>query len=257
MFLLFLLLFSISLSLIIQSHDYHKSKFINSANALTGGLYGTFNNINSFFNLKKENEILLEENNRLKSILYNTQNEDLKDSIISIDSTQIYKFTAGSVYRNNYASANNYILINKGKKHGIDEDLGVITSKGIVGIVDEASNKYASVISILNSNSKISARLKKSNHSGILEWNGNSPNIVQLVDVQKQAPLMAGDVIETGGSSIFPTGIPIGEVLSFKLDETQNYYIVQVKLFNDMTNLSHVYIIQNLDAEEISTLGHE
>jgi rod shape-determining protein MreC len=68
-FLLFLLLFSVSLALTIQSHSYHRSKFINSASALAGGVYGTFNSIDKYFNLKDQNKILVEENKRLRNKL--------------------------------------------------------------------------------------------------------------------------------------------------------------------------------------------
>ena len=82
-FLLFLLLFVISVALTIQSHSYHKSKFINSANFLTGGVYETVSNINQYFGLKSENEILLEENNRLKSILFNDENNLITDTLLN------------------------------------------------------------------------------------------------------------------------------------------------------------------------------
>jgi len=255
-FLLFLLLFSIGFSLIIQSHSYHKSKFINSANFLTGSIYGTANSISGYFGLKEQNDILLEENNRLKSILYNTQNNTLKDSIVRIDSSSIYKFTSAKIYKSSYSSPKNYITINKGENDSIKEDLGVITSKGIVGIIDNTSKNYARILSILNINSRISAKLKTSNHFGILTWDGKSPDIVQLVDVPKQANITIGDSIVTGGySTIFPEGINIGSIISSKLDETENYYTIQIQLFNDMTNLSHVYIIENRHANEISNLN--
>jgi len=54
-FLLFLTLFCLSLFFTIQSHSYHKSKFINSANVISGGTYNVMNNINQYFNLKDEN----------------------------------------------------------------------------------------------------------------------------------------------------------------------------------------------------------
>ena len=113
-------------------------------------------------------------------------------------------------------------------------------------------------MSILNTNSRINSQLKKSDHFGTLKWNAESPQIVQLVDVPKLAPVAVGDTIITGGrSTIFPKGIGIGKVVSFKLDETENYYIIDVKLFNDMTNIGHVYIIENLDTKEISTLNNQ
>jgi len=259
-FLLFLLLFSISFFLTVQSHSYHRSKFINSANFLSGGVYESVNNIGSYFDLKKENEILLEENRRLKSILYNSEidsiKENFKDSTLLANAS--YKLTAAQVYKNSFSATNNYLTISKGKRNNIAQDFGVITSKGIIGIIDNTSNKYARVMSVLNTNIRVNAQLKKTNHFGTLSWNGQSPELVQLLDLPKQAPVVVGDTIMTGGlSTIFPKGIPIGTVTSFKLDDTENYLEIDVKLFNDMANIGHVYIIENLDSQEISKLNSE
>ncbi len=257
-FLLFLLLFSVSLLLTFQSHSYHKSKIINSANFLTGGIYQSVNNIKQYFGLKEENKILLEENNRLKSILFNTETGELKQPYLGKNTSDNYTLIPAQVYKNSYSATNNYLTINKGTKDSVKQDFGVITSKGIVGIIDNTSNSYARVMSILNTNSEINSQLKKSNHFGRLTWNAESPKIVQLIDIQKLASIAIGDTIITGGrSTIFPKGIPIGNVVSFKLDETENYYIIDVKLFNDMTSIGHVYIIENLDAEEISILNNQ
>jgi len=257
-FLLFLLLFSISLFLTIQSHTYHKSKFINSANFLTGSIYQTVNNFKQYLGLKEENRILLEENNRLKTILFNSETEQLNQPFSDQNTSNNYKLIPAKVYKNNYAAINNYLTINKGEKDSIIQDFGVITSNGIIGIIDNTSRSYARVMSILNTNSRINALLKKSNHFGTLKWNTESPEIVQLVDIPKLAPIKVGDTIITGGrSTIFPKGIGIGKVVSFNLDETENYYIIDVKLFNDMTSIGHVYIIENVDAEEISTLNNQ
>ena len=257
-FLLFLFLFGLSVFFTIQSHSYHKSKFINSANFLSGGIYNSSNSISQYFGLRKENEILLEENNRLKSILHNSQaNTEIAPIIDSTSFDSKYRFTTASVIKNSYSSTTNMLLIDKGVNDGLKEDLGVITSKGIVGIVEDLNGNYASVISILNTNSKINAQLKKTNHYGSLEWNSVSPEFVQLVDVPKiaEANLAVGDTIITGGrSTIFPKGVPIGQVTSFKLDTAEDFYTIEVKLFNDMTNIGHVYIIENTDAEEIMNL---
>jgi rod shape-determining protein MreC len=256
-FLLFLLLFSVALFFTFQSHSYHKSKFINSANFLTGGIYESVNGIGQYFNLKEENQKLIEENNRLKSILYNTEKQPKTSFTLDSTLANQYKLIAAQVYKNSYSATNNYLTINKGKRDSIEEDFGVITSKGIVGIIDNTSNKYARVMSLLNTNSRVNAQLKKTDHYGTLRWDGKSPQTVQLVDIPKQAPVMVGDSIITGGlSTIFPKGIPIGKVTSFKLDATENYYIVDVMLFNDMTSIGHVYVIKNRDAKEISTLNN-
>lgn len=254
-FLLYLFLMFLSVIFTIQSHSYHKSRFINSANFLTGGIYNSINNVQSFFNLKSQNKLLQEENNYLKSVLYNSQNE-LKNNFN--DSTQFYgnyKFTPAKIIKNSYAASNNVLLLNRGKKDSIQQDFGVITSKGILGIIDKTSKNYATVLSILNTNLKISAQLKNTNHFGSLEWNTKSPNMVQLTEISKIAPLKEGDTIVTSGRSIiFPKGIRIGTIENFQLDDAENFYTINVKLFNDMTNIEHVYIIENANKEEINNL---
>ncbi|NNK71624.1 MAG: rod shape-determining protein MreC [Flavobacteriaceae bacterium] len=250
-FLVFLLLFFIAFFLTVQSHSYHRSKVIHSANFLTGGIYQSINSIDRYFDLKSENSLLLEENNRLKSQIFNDSDSTVIDTIF----TGNYRLIPSNVIKNSFNATNNYLTLDKGVKDSVKVDLGVITSKGIVGIIDNTSNGYARVLSILNTNSRVNAQLKKTDHFGTLTWDGTSPEVVQLIDIPKQAPLTAGDTIMTGGrSTIFPKGIPIGTVNSFQLDETENYYTVQIKLFNDMTNVGHVHIIENIDSKEIRNL---
>lgn len=254
-FLLFLLLFVLSLALTIQSHSYHKSKFISSTNFLTGGIYDKANSIKAYFYLKKENEILVEENNQLKSILYNYKT--LNESLDLIDSSfqGNFEFNTAKVIKNSYSYTKNYLTIDKGSNDAVKQDLGVITSKGIVGIIDNSTKNYSRVISILNTKSRINAQLKNSNHIGSLIWNTKSPEFAQLIDISKFAPIKAGDTIITGGqSSIFPKGIPIGTIYTYAIDSNGDMYTVNVKLFNDMTNIGHVFIITNTDYEEIKSL---
>lgn len=253
-FLLFLLLFGIALSLTIQSHSYHKSQFINSANSLTGGVYGTTNRIGQYLDLKEQNEILVEENQRLREILLNSKAETADSSKANFDDNRFEIITA-EVYRNGYNSVNNYLTINRGTRDSIQQDFGVITSKGIVGIVENTSNKYSTVLSILSKKSRINAKLKKSNQSGSLTWNTESPYTVQLEDVSTFAKITIGDTIVTGGkSTIFPKDIGIGTIKNFSKDDSGDTYIIDVELFNDMTTLQHVYIIKNNDKEEIEQL---
>ena len=149
-----------------------------------------------------------------------------------------------------------FLIINKGNRDSVQGDNGVITSKGIVGIVDRTTSKYARVMSVLNTNVNINVQLKNTDHFGPLTWDGMSPEVVQLKDIPKQAPRAIGDTIITSGrSTIFPKGIPIGAITSFQLDETENYYQIEVKLFNDMTNIGHVHVIRNLDKQEIDQLN--
>ena len=251
-FVLFLLLFTCALTLTIQSHEYHRSKFIHSSNQITGSIYGTFHDITQYFNLKKENKLLLEENSQLKKLIFNL--EDLVEVDTLLQKT--YELYPSLVYKNSFALPNNYLTLNKGHNDLIKEEDGVITSKGIVGIIDKTSANYSRVLSIINTNSRVNVKLKKTNHFGILSWDGKSPEITQLKDVQDLVKIAVGDTVVTSGySSTFPPNIPVGSIQSYRLNDTEDLYIIDVKLFNDMTSLEHVYIIKNTDINELKALN--
>ena len=256
--LLFLMLLVISLSLTVQSHSYHKSKVISSANFFTGGIYEKINNINEYFGLKKQNEELALENARLKSLLFNLKDTTKVPEIDSVRGVKKTDIIVAKVTHNSYSVYENFLTINKGAIAGVKPKMGVINSAGIVGIVDNTSKNYATVISILNIESKINAKIKKSNHFGSLVWNGKNTGFVQLIDVPRLAGVRKGDTIVTGGESIiFPENIGIGTIDKVYIDDVTHYYTLDIKLFNDMTNLGHVYIIKNKDAEEITNLENQ
>ncbi|WP_435414460.1 rod shape-determining protein MreC [Polaribacter aestuariivivens] len=258
--LFFLLLQFIAVVLTFNNLNFHKSKYVSSVNSVTGGMYSKASSISEYFNLKSVNQQLLEENTLLRnqleknaSIVFN------KDSTIvdSVKFNQKFTFTSAKIINNNYSKAFNYLTINKGKNEGLDKEMAVINGKGIIGITDATSSNYTRVQSILNKNSKINAKLKNDRSFGTLKWNGKKYNIVQLTDVPRQAPVKIGDTVETGGkSTIFPAGIPIGTVV--KVDEENSLdNIIEVKLFNDMSNIGPVYVIKNLHKIEIRTLENQ
>lgn len=261
-FLLFAFLLLLSLVFTIQSHSYHRSKFVNSANWFSGGIYGSVSSVQDYFKLKTYNEQLLEENARLREMLKspNEDNFDLENltsltSPIPADTLKKFNYIPAKVLSNNYSKTDNFITLLGGSKSNIERDQGVITSKGIVGTIDKTSSSYSTVLSILNSNFTTNAKLRSSEHFGTLRWDGKDPNVVQITDMQQQAPVKVGDTIETSGkSAIFPKGIAIGTVQSFELDPSKNFYTLSLKLVNDMTSLGHVYVIENKFKDEILQL---
>ncbi|MDX1462629.1 MAG: rod shape-determining protein MreC [Marinirhabdus sp.] len=254
-FLLFLLLFIISIGFTINSHSYHSNKYITSANFISGSVYTWKSDVVGYFNLKERNAALTDENQRLR-----TQLAAIRDTVISppIDSTVLpspYKYYPAKVINNSYSKTKNYLTLRKRAGDPVEIDMGVISPRGIVGIVNKVSDKYASVQSILNTNSKINAKLKNSFHFGSLVWDTQNPNEAKLIDIPRQAPVVVGDTIVTDGkSTIFPRGILIGTIKEFNLSNNQDYYDVTVTLFNDMTNLHHVYIIENVERDAIEDI---
>ena len=249
-FILFLSLLFICLSINIRYNEYNKSRFLNSSNTLFSHLYNTKFTISKYFNLEYQNKILTEENRKLRLILYNT-NKKKVDQFEKVN----FDVTSVSVIKNSYSYSNNFITIDSGKKDSIDIDNGVISSNGVVGIIDKTTHNYSRFISILNTNFLLNAKFKNSNYFGILSWDGININKVQLKDVPKQAEVSIGDTIVTGGNSlIFPKGIPVGYVDSYKLDNSENYLELEIKLATDMTNIEKLYVLKNNNLREINSL---
>ena len=241
----------------IQNHSFHKSKFVNSANFVSGGIYSRITNFKEFLLLKKENQRLSDENVYLRNLLEIKERETLTEEALVVDSLryrQKYQYVSAKVINNNFRGNNNYLTIDQGSKVGLEADLGVINSKGIIGITKSVSSNYATILSILNVNSRINAKLLNSDHYGSLSWDNDDYNVVQLLDLPIQATIYTGDTIVTGGkSTIFPEGIPIGTIQEFKtLNNT--YEFINIKLFNDMSSIGYVKVIKNLDKLEIKTL---
>ncbi len=271
-FLLFISLEALAILFTVQSHSYHKSQFVNSANEITGNLYERMHNLSSFYALRIENEKLAEENTRLRNRLafekiprhFSEKNNvtdslsyNLKDSLQNIlkDSlTRKHHYVSAKVISNNYARRNNILTIDKGSIDGIAIDMGVISSNGIVGIVNNVSKNYATVISVLHSNTRLNAKLKKNFYFGTLSWDGLDYKTVQLIDMQRQAKITIGDSIVTGGKSIiFPENILIGTVQELEVTK-KKYTHIAVGLATDMSNIGYVKVIKSFDKEEIYTL---
>lgn len=251
-FLLYILLMIISVGFTIQSHSYHQSRFFNSSNWIAGNIFEASDNVTSYFGLNRENEKLVEENKRLRALLFNKKTVDTT----RLDSIQrTYTVSAGKVIKNSFSRPLNYITIDKGEKDSVKPDMGVITSQGILGIVENTSNNFATVQSILNQKSNINAKIKGTDHFGSLVWDTKRYDVVQLVDIPRLVALTVGDTIVTGGmSSIFPEGIPVGTIKKFDLNTSQSFYTIDVELFNDMTNIKNIYIVSNEYREEILNL---
>ena len=248
---LYAFLIFISLIFTIRSHSYHQSKYFNSSRWISGSIYNTTSSITSYFNLAEENQRLAAENKKLRARLFNLP----EDSVLAPLSRTDFEVIQAKITKNSYASPRNYITVNKGERDGLAQDMGVITTKGILGIVENTSNGYATVQSILNTKSNINAKIKHTNYFGSLIWNAKRYDVVQLTDIPRLVPVAVGDTIVTGAmSSIFPENIPIGIIKNYSLNEAQSFYNIDIQLFNDMANLKQVYIIKNRNRAEILEL---
>jgi rod shape-determining protein MreC len=209
-------------------------------------VYTKINDVNEYLSLKEKNKELASENALLKEMLFNRKDTLITSKTLFRNDLNNFNVVVGKVVKNSFNARENYITINAGKALGIKTDMGVINDKGVVGIVEKTAKDFATIQSILNIKSKINAKIKNSDHFGSLVWDGKNVGFAQLIDVPRLASLRKGDSIVTGGNSdIFPENIPVGKIDKIFIDRKTNYYTINVRLFNDMTALGYVYIIEN------------
>jgi rod shape-determining protein MreC len=256
-FLLFLLFEFVCFFLIIQYNSFQRSAFLNSSSSVTGFIYETFDDFTDYLHLKEENHRLANENAVLRNMLkknhkyLGVRKWEIQDSVYQ----KKFIFRSGKIINNSINKQRNYITINKGKKQGIKKEMAVVTDDGIVGIIKEVSRNYSTVISILNLNVKISAKIKKNGYFGSVSWDGKDHRYVKLNEIPAHVDVQDGDTIVTSGfSSIFPNDIPVGEISSVNKDASSSFYDIKVKLFNDLNQLSYIYIIENETKDEIRDL---
>jgi rod shape-determining protein MreC len=250
---LFVILEVVAFGMLIQNNNYQNSKFFNSSNFLVGNLYATVNNFNDYFHLKEENQVLADQNARLQSTNVSSFMKVFGRLVQINDTTylQNYVYSSAKVINNSTNKRQNYITLDKGGINGIRPEMGVISSKGVVGIVKNVSEHFSSVMSVLHEKNKLSAKIKKSGYFGSLVWGNNDYRIADLKDIPNHVNLAIGDTIVTSGfSSIFPENILIGTVKEFDLPEGNNFYNIKVEFSEDYKNISHVYIVRSLLKEE-------
>ena len=224
----------------------------NIQTAIAGKINNSIYNLEKHFYLKSYNDSLLKQNAQL---LFQLQNKTQDTNFIPSSLPDQYVYIPAFVISNQYHLQHNTLIINKGETDGIKPDAGIISTNGIVGVIQKTSAHYAKAISILNKNLKINVALKHTNYSGFLQWSGISPNKFEVIDLPANVEIKIGDTIVTGGmSGIFPKGIPIGQITGFKLASGQKSYEIQINSLTDMTAIGPVYVIQNRLKSEMDSL---
>ncbi|MFI3247628.1 MAG: rod shape-determining protein MreC [Rikenellaceae bacterium] len=252
--LLFLSLEGAAILYYTHSNSYTQAKILAVPSYVIGGVGSVWGDINSYFSLHSTNRQLLDRIMELESEVF-TYKSRMSDSMLMAMNYQDQNevtYMAARVVSNSINRAQNYMIINRGLDDGVRTDMAILTpSNEMIGYVIECSGHYSIVMSILNSNFRSSGKLEDDDHAGSITWDGESRYHITLSELSKYAVVNEGkEVVTTGFSQLFPEGVKIGEVVSYKLNDAQTAYDVRVKLAADISALNEVLIVNNIAAAE-------
>ncbi|MDE7111515.1 MAG: rod shape-determining protein MreC [Muribaculaceae bacterium] len=255
----FLLLAGISCVMLFRGNPYQQAVYMTSAGAVSSSVYNAANSVTGYFHLRSINDDLQErlsaleiENLSLRRRLQRADEMAYADTVTPDSALTPYRFITARVINNSIAHSNNFLTINRGSDDGVRPEMGVVDQNGIVGIVNVTGRHTARVISLLNSDLRLSCKVKGSDAFGSLVWDGRSPRLAVLEELPRHVEFAIGDTIITSGYSVvFPEGIPVGVVVEQSRDVDDNFYSLKVELLTDFATLSTVRVIENFLKEEI------
>jgi rod shape-determining protein MreC len=284
--LVFGLLEIISLYLFITSNSYQRAAFFNSANGYAGTVLARRTQILDYFHLAEMNQQLAAENATLRQQLYPADSVHREADSVALppartDSLQrvryqrpaakpdtlllgqqrvpardpSYPLIPARVINNMLHNVDNYLTLNVGSADGVVPGKGVVAAGGVVGRVKVVSEHYATVTSLLHSQTRIASKIKRDGTFGTIKWQGDDPTHALLDNVLRETKLVRGDTVMTSSyNSVFPEGIFIGTIESFVKEPDKNFWTIRVKLGVNFANLTYVYIVTNRNKPERDTV---
>ncbi len=241
--------------LLVNNNTYQREAVVSTSNEVVGEIYAAYSNVTDYLTLGITNRLLAEENARLRRA-DSTSFYDASFKLMKVNDSlgfQQYEYITAKVINNSISKVNNYLTLDAGSDKGIRKDMSVISSNGVVGIVKDVSKHFCTVMSVLNSKTRISTMVKKNGYFGSTIWSGNSPMLANLLDIPSHAKVSVGDTIVTTSFSIYPKNIMVGRVAEIGTSG-ESFKEIKVKLSTDFQNISYVYIVRDILKQERDTL---
>ncbi len=198
--------------------------------------------------LKKENRRLQEELRRLQ-----TENDELRESAEAVERLRHLLFfksqipetmtvITAEVIAYSPSAWFRTIVINKGRRDGVQKGMPVVTWEGVVGKVIRTSTGSSVVLLIIDRNSSVDVLVQRTRARGILEGEGTAR--CQLRYVPKTDDIVVGDRIITSGlGGIFPKGLVMGKVVKVEKKEYGLFQEVVIEPSADFSRLEELMVI--------------
>ena len=208
---------------------------------------------NTFFedinNLKTENENLKKQNEELNKSLselgiIKAENKTLREYANLSDEYTKYTTVPAYIIDRDWENLNSTIVINVGKREGVEANMPVVSADGVVGYVISSTETTAKVQPIIDPSSSISGIMSISRDNLIVKGELGKSNELKATYISADADLVLNDDVETSGiGGIYPKGLKIGKLLEIVEAEnvTEKYAIIKPAV--DFSKIETVLVI--------------
>ncbi len=209
---------------------------------------GFLKNIREIRKIRKENELLKKELDRL---LFKEKNYYQEIQLKNQRLQKLLEFKKHTSYKlipvelSAYSPQNFFktVYINKGRQSGVKKGMGVVNVQGLVGRVVEVYSNYSKVLLIVDKRSKVGVRVQRTRDIGILQGKG-SPVECELLYILNRADVKKGDRVVTSGlGGLFPSGILVGYISDIKKNPGYLFQRVIVKPAVDFGKLEELFLV--------------
>jgi len=250
--ILFIILESVAVYLISNSYQYHNTQLIKGVRKLTLTWEGVITDVKNYLRIKNINNELQAENAILWNLIekYGLTTDSVLAQVNDTFPGAQFEIIPAYVVNNSVNKIKNYFTIDRGKKNGVDVNMAVIGYRSVAGITVASSDNYSIVMPVINTDFRLSSRIKSNEYFGSLNWDGRDCRYAVLYDIPQHVPINEGDtVVTTGYSAIFPAGIMVGTISDFKKSGS-DFYTIRVHLATDFRKLTYVKVIKNRRQQE-------
>lgn len=223
-------------------------------------IFNIVDDYKELINIREKYQELLPEVKRIDSL--KTENIELRSQLesmkeeLDIDYTiNGYEFLNATVISRNISYWYNIITIDKGSYNGVEVDMVVVNSSGLIGKVISTTT-FTSDVKLLttsDTNNKISVAISSGNNKlyGLIKDYNYNTKYLEIEGISNTEKVSVGDYVYTSGlGGVFPSGILIGTVEEITTDEYDLAKIINVKLAADFDSVNYVAVLKRKELEK-------
>ncbi|MDY3979333.1 MAG: rod shape-determining protein MreC [Tidjanibacter sp.] len=255
--LLFIVLEALAVTFYARSTSYSRARLLTASNVVVGRMNRSVRQVVEYFGLRSENGRLLSRIEALENDLAHYVADNNYRPLIA-DELSPYTFLAAKVIDNSIYRQENFIVLDKGQRDGVETNMAVLTPEGCVaGYVVDCSDRFAVAMSIANRKFTMGGRIKNTDYIGSVVWNGGSHRTVDLTSIPHYAAISKGDTLLSTTSYRFPPDRMIGIVESVRPMPDKMSCEIEVRLAADLASLRNVVLVKYSDSKELEELQHK